>query len=55
MTTRRFKRTLMEAFPQDHAEWLEGPTPPTVWSRVMSLTGVILWLGLGIYFWKTWS
>jgi len=42
-TTRTFKRTLMQAFPQDHYEWFYPPTkkPATLWDWMLGVVAVI--------------
>ena len=51
-TTRRYARSLREAFPDDgvNGEWFHPPEKS--WQdRLMFWSGVTMWSGLGIYFW----
>lgn len=52
-TTRRFARSTNEAFREDvdNAQWW-FPPEKTWQDRLMFWTGVILWVGLAVYFWR---
>ena len=49
-TTRRFHRTMVDAFQQDQAEWWFPPKRSTM-DTVLITLGVMMWIGIGIYFW----
>jgi hypothetical protein len=51
-TTRRYPRTLREAFPQDAREWLDEP-PETihVWDICVIAAAVMLWV-FAVYCWS---
>ena len=45
-TTRKYPRTLNEAFPDDpnYAEWLDADEPKTsLWVTVASVVGILAW------------
>lgn len=46
-TTRRYPRTLQEAFPQDYPEWFEGHKPEPRWYSV----GLALAVVAGMMYW----
>jgi hypothetical protein len=45
-TTRRFPRTLQEAFPDDYFQWMEGPDRTYVESDTILIPLVTFFLGL---------
>ena len=52
-TTRRYPRTLSEAFPHDvdNAQWFYPPKAEWSWSdRFFATLGIMLWVGLAYYF-----
>ena len=52
-TTRRFPRTLSEAFPNDleNAKWFFPHENEWSWSdRFLLTVGLLFWIGLGYYF-----
>lgn len=53
-TTRCYPRTLKEAFPNDieNAQWWFPPEQR--WQdKVFFVVGVIIWVGLAVYYWNT--
>lgn len=55
-TTRCYPRTLNEAFPNDveNAQWWYPPEQR--WQdKVLFAIGVIAWLVICVYLWKTWK
>jgi hypothetical protein len=52
-TTRRFPRTLREAFPQDFREWVDEPPDETihVWDICVIAAAVIMWV-FAVYCWS---
>lgn len=50
-TTRKFPRTLAEAFPDERGEWFYPPEPKSM-ERVYIGIGVVAWIGLSVYFWR---
>lgn len=54
-TTRRYPRTMNEAFPNDveNAKWWYPPERRNTIDKVVMFIGIAIWLGVGYYFWKT--
>ena len=53
-TSRCFPRTLKDAFKDDpeNTEWWFPPPKRGVIDKIVLAIGIILWLGVGYYFWK---
>ena len=53
-TTRTYPRTIKEAFPNDieNAQWWYPPEQRPI-DKVFFAIGVMLWVALSVYLWKT--
>ena len=51
-TTRRYARTMLEAFPTHYSHYIEPPPRARIglWDLVLSLLSVVLWVGVVILF-----
>lgn len=45
-TVRRYPRTMQEAFPQDHYQWMEGPSKYKADSDIVLIPWVTFFIGL---------
>ncbi|MEY4636533.1 MAG: hypothetical protein RJA55_2331 [Acidobacteriota bacterium] len=53
MTVRRFPRSLREAFPRDHAGWLEHHRDRHYWPSRIMLVGLVIALIVIVATWGT--